>query len=278
MTGSEMPVERGRPAPWLALSGTVLWTWLFLGAAVLTGRPWLAFPTALLTLTGFLGPVIVPSLLIGLGYWPEPLGTFWHRCLDPRTLPPRWYAVATGLVLVVVGAPALLSPAVSLQAVEAPLAFLVVGAVAGAVEEPGWRGYGLTALQERMPVLVAALVVGVFWMLWHLPLFWLEGTYQSGLGVGTPRFWGFQATVLISSPIYAWLYNASGRVVFSVVWFHALSNVAAETLVVGSDVSLEVATGAAVSLILVVFGWRWMTRRAEAMQHRGTSGRSRAQG
>ena len=262
-----MPTERGRPAPWLALSGTVVWTWLFLGAAVLTGRAWLAFPTVLLTLTGFLGPVVVPSLLIGLGYWPETLGGFWRRCLDPRTLRLRWYAIATGLLLVMVGVPALLSPAVDLRFVEAPLAFLVVGALAGAVEEPGWRGYGLAALQERLPVLVAALVVGVFWALWHLPLFWLEGTYQAGLGVGTPAFWGFLAALLVGSPIYAWLYNASGRVVFSVVWFHAVGNVVAEALVDGSDAVLEVGAEAVVALVLVVLGWRWITRPADALLH-----------
>jgi len=266
-----VPVQHGRAAPWLALSGTVVWTWLFLGAAVLTGRPWLAFPTVLLTLAGFLGPVVVPSVLIGLGYWPETLGAFWRRCLDPRTLPLRWYAIATGLVFVMMGVPALLSPAVSLGPVGAPLAFLVVGALAGAVEEPGWRGYGLAALQERLPVLAAALVVGVFWALWHLPLFWLEGTYQAGLGVGTPRFWGFHAAVLVGSPVYAWLYNASGRVVFSVVWFHAVGNVVAEALVDGSDVVLEVGADAVVSLVLVVVGWRWMTRRGEAVHHLDTS-------
>ena len=264
-------MQRGRPAPWLALSGTVVWTWLFLGAAVLTGRPWLAFPTVLLTVAGFLGPVVVPSLLIGLGYWPESLGAFWRRCLDPRTLPLRWYAVASGLVVAMAVIPALLSPAVSFEPVRAPLPFLVVGALAGAVEEPGWRGYGLAALQERMPVLSAALVVGVFWLLWHLPLFWLEGTYQAGLGVGTPAFWGFHAAILVGSPIYAWLFNASGRVVFSVVWFHAVGNLVAEALVDGSDVAFEVGADAAVSLALVVVGWGWMTRRADAVHHRDAS-------
>lgn len=273
-----MAEQHRKPAPWLALSGTVVWTWVFHGAAVLTGRPWLAFPTVLLALAGFLGPVVVPSLLIGLGYWPESLGAFWRRCLDPRTLSSRWYVIATGLVLVMAFVPALLSPAVSFGPVGAPLAFLVVGALAGAVEEPGWRGYGLAALQERLPVLAAALIVGVFWAVWHLPLFWLEGTYQAGIGVGTPGFWGFHAAILVSSPIYAWLYNASGRVVFSVVWFHAVSNVVAEALVEGSDVALEVAADAAVAVVVVVVGWRWMTRRAEAVRHVATPADPRDQG
>lgn len=255
-------VQRGRPAPWLALSGSVAWTWVVLGAATLTGQPWLAFPTVLLTVTGLLGPVIVPSLLILLGYWPETLGAFWRRCLDPRTLPLRWYVIATGLVLVMAGLPAVLSPRVGLEAAGPPLAFLLVGAAAGAAEEPGWRGYGLAALQQRLPVLVASLVVGVFWMLWHLPLFWLEGTYQAGLGVGTPAFWGFHAAILVGSPIYAWLYNASGGVVFAVVWFHAVGNVVAEALVTGSDVVLEVGVDAGLAVVLTVLAWRWMRRPA----------------
>ncbi len=248
------------PAPWLALGGTVAWSWLLWGMAVLGGQPWLAFPTVLLSLAGFLGPVIVPSLLIARGRWHEPLGAFWRRCLDPRTLPLRWYAVTGGLLAVLVGLPALLSADVALGWTGAPAAFLLVGALAGAVEEPGWRGYGLVALQERLPVLAAALVVGVFWALWHLPLFLLEGTYQSGLGVGTPAFWGFHLAIVATSPIYAWLLDASGGVVFSVVLFHALGNLANEAVVLGSDVPTDVATEAAIAVVLVAFAWHRMRR------------------
>lgn len=252
--------HRSATAPWIALGGTVAWTWVWLAAAVLTGRPWLAFPTVLLTVTGLLGPVIVPSLVIARGAWHEPLSVFWRRCLDPRTLTPRWWVVTTGIVALLVLGTAALSPTVRLQWGGGPAVFLLVGLLAGAVEEPGWRGYGLTALQERMPALAAALVVGGFWVAWHLPLFWLEGTYQATLGIGTARFWTFQLALLAGSPIYAWLLNASGGVVFSVVWFHAAGNLAREALLTGADAGVEVAVEAAIAVVLVAIGWRLLCR------------------
>ena len=53
------------------------------------------------------------------------------------------------------------------------------------IEELGWRGYVLDRLQEKRSALVSSLILGVVWSLWHLPLFFVQGSYQAGLGVGT---------------------------------------------------------------------------------------------
>lgn len=55
------------------LAGTLAWSWAWLGLAALTGRSWLAFPTVLLTLTGLLGVIAVPALLLWCGYAQEGL-------------------------------------------------------------------------------------------------------------------------------------------------------------------------------------------------------------
>ena len=41
----------------------------------------------------------------------------------------------------------------------------------GLAEEPGWRDFALSRLQQRHQPMVATFVLGVLWIIWHLPLF-----------------------------------------------------------------------------------------------------------
>jgi len=259
--------SRGEPTPWLYLFGTLAWTWGFWWLATLTGQGWLEFPTVLLSALGFFGPLGVALLLVGLGRWDEPMAGFLRRAFYPRALPLRWYGYVVGLVLLRAGLPVLLA-AFLLEgglrgriALSSPTAFLLVGALAGALEEPGWRGYGQEALQRRMPVLAASLVVGLFWAAWHLPLFFLPGTYQQSLGLGSEAFWLFNLGAWVGSPFYAWLYNAAGRVTLVAVLYHGLGNVAMELLAVEGARRLEWAAEAAIGIVVVIAAWRLMRAR-----------------
>jgi membrane protease YdiL (CAAX protease family) len=119
-----------------------------------------------------------------------------------------------------------------------------------------------------MPVVVASLVIGGFWAAWHLPLFIIAGTYQASLGVGTPAFWAFHLAIVVGSPVYAWLYNAAGRITLAPVLYHALSNVVRELVSDPSDVA-EVGVEAALALVVTLAAWRWMRRPEHHSPHRG---------
>ncbi len=54
---------------------------------------------------------------------------------------------------------------------------LVFGPLA---EEIGWRGYLLDCLKKLGP-LVYGVGIGLIWAIWHLPMFFIAGTYQNGL-------------------------------------------------------------------------------------------------
>jgi CubicO group peptidase (beta-lactamase class C family)/membrane protease YdiL (CAAX protease family) len=102
----------------------------------------------------------------------------WLRELVRFRARPRWYAAIIGFPIVLV---ATLSSAfvVTGGAIEmslfgerlaAYLPLLVVWTLAGVGEEPGWRGFALPRLQERLTPVRATLALGLLWALWHLPL------------------------------------------------------------------------------------------------------------
>lgn len=258
--------RRGQPAPWLYLFGVIAWTWSLHGVVAVTGQGLLEFPAVILAVLGALGPSVVAGFLVAIGRWDRSLDQtvldFFRRAFDPFVLSWRWYVWIVGLVLVLAVTPVLLDPAALREQgliERGPGLFLLVGFVFGALEEPGWRGYAQEGLQRRLPVVVASLVIGVFWAAWHLPLFFITGTYQAGLGVGTTAFWTFNLGAIVGCPVYAWLYNAAGRVTLAAVLYHALGNVVREFV---PDVSntAEVGVEAGLALVVTLTAWGWMRR------------------
>jgi uncharacterized protein len=256
--------HRSGHAPWWFLCLTLGWTWACWVTAAVTAGHWLEPHAVVLFVLGGAGPLLASTLLVALGHADEPLASFLRRALDPRVMPPRWWLALTALAV-------LPAAAVSLGVrvigdgtpVVAPVAFLVVGALAGAAEEPGWRGYAQEGLQRRMSVLAASLVVGVFWAAWHLPLFWLTGTYQEGLGVGTRGFWSFQVALLLGAALYGWIYNAAGRVTLAAVWFHAAANVASEAFGTDGGEHWSLALHLAIVATVLLTSRRWLLQPAE---------------
>lgn len=105
-----------------------------------------------------------------------------------------------------------------------PLYALTFGLTAlamGGLEEPGWRGFMQPELQQRFSPLVAALLVSVFWSLWHLPLY-LNGFYPGDLVSGMI---GGAIYRIFLSIFLAWFYNRSGGNLFLMVFLHTCFNV-----------------------------------------------------
>ncbi len=48
------------------------------------------------------------------------------------------------------------------------------------MEEVSWRGYALPKLLERHTAIGTSLILGSFWSLWHLPVFFMEGYSPAG--------------------------------------------------------------------------------------------------
>jgi len=259
-------LKKNKPSPWVYLIGTVIWTWIFLSLTFFTGQNYLEFPTVLLSLIGGLGPLFMSLALIKLGYWDKDLdktpSQFIRRVLNPLTLQSSWYLYVIILILLLRTIPILINNFLynEIGFFDAgPMIFILIGVIIGGMEEIGWRAYALEGLQRKVPIILASLIIGFFWAIWHLPLFFMEGTYQYQLGVGTKAFWSFHIGILVGSPIYAWLYNKSGRVAFVVVLYHALGNLSGELFVNVSLINLLVEVG--LVLLLTIFSWKWMRKK-----------------
>jgi membrane protease YdiL (CAAX protease family) len=99
------------------------------------------------------------------------------------------------------------------------LLILIVGGPLG--EEVGWRGCLLPRLQARFGPLLASGGVAVVWLLWHLPLFWLEGAAQQG---GSILLFGL--SVLAFSLLFTWVYNRTDGSLLMAILLHTGINTA----------------------------------------------------
>lgn len=104
------------------------------------------------------------------------------------------------------------------------LSLLIIGPLS---EEIGWRGYALGRLQTRWNALTSSLIVGLVWVLWHLPLFMMVGTsfHESG-----DPFIGFLIKMIASSVLYTWLYNNTKQSLWSAILLHWLYSYAAQVV------------------------------------------------
>ena len=93
-------------------------------------------------------------------------------------------------------------------------ALFVLGAVG---EEIGWHGYAFPSLVRRHSALMAALIIGVVWALWHVVPFALMGRSVTWI------IWHGLAMVLMRILIVCLVVNA-GQSILIAVLFHMMSN------------------------------------------------------
>ena len=88
-------------------------------------------------------------------------------------------------------------------------------------EETGWRGYLLPVLLRKFTPLRASGILGLFWALWHLPLFSIPGTPQSSIPFGY-----FAANLVAFSVLYTALFLRTGGSLLPALLLHTTTDVA----------------------------------------------------
>jgi membrane protease YdiL (CAAX protease family) len=109
-------------------------------------------------------------------------------------------------------------------------------------EEFGWRGYALPKLQNKYGPLIASLMIGTIWGIWHLPSFFAPQGVVGAIAAAVGMIFIIPYTLgtIANSIFMTWLYNKSkaSALIAGIVW-HAAINFWAPVLL--SDSSLVAA-------------------------------------
>jgi membrane protease YdiL (CAAX protease family) len=223
--------------PWLFFALTYGWSWLFWLPGALSGLNADDPIIQVLIALGGVSPLVIAVALTYITQDREGRRAYWQRVFDFRRINSQWYAVIFLIVPLLTALAALMDVLfggdggrleAATRFLSQPLAilpFAVFMLFFGPVpEELGWRGYALDRLQMKWNALGASIVLGAVWALWHLPLFFIDGTYQSNLGIGTLPFWIFMLEILPKSILITWIFNNNRESTLSAVLLHFMDN------------------------------------------------------
>jgi membrane protease YdiL (CAAX protease family) len=211
-------IRRHRLIFYFALTYAISWP-LWLLSRLASGT----LGTVLLVIGGF-GPLLAAAITIR--YSGDSLAE-WLRKIIRWRVPVRFYAYALGLPVLIMTAMnamlAALGQQLDVSLIPGRIAayvqtLLITAVIFGGQEEPGWRGFALPVLEQRHAPLVATLILGLGWGVWHIPLY-------GPLGFVVP---------LVLAFFYSWLYNRTQSVLLCIL-LHASFTAAQDHLLLTAD-------------------------------------------
>ncbi|MEJ2750150.1 MAG: CPBP family intramembrane metalloprotease, partial [Anaerolineae bacterium] len=121
------------------------------------------------------------------------------------------------------------------------------------LEELGWRGYGVDSLASKFNLFTTSMIFGALWGIWHLPVFFIKDSYQSGLWAQNPIFAiNFFVGIFPLAIIMNYLFYKNKRSISLIALFHVLVNYSSE-LFEADQISKCIFTGvlAVVAVIII---------------------------
>ena len=214
------------------------------------------------------GVAIAACIVIGVTLGVQGVREYRRRVTNWRA--GWWFLIAPLIVLGYEGIAFVVNLTLGAKMVELPHltmgTLIMLALFGGQWEELGWTGYALPRLRERFAnrangSLIAVLVLGVFRMLWHLPLFLYGKMDWFDIFI-----FSFSFQIII-----AWLYDRSGGSVPVVMTLHFMSNILGAALSVvflGADGVMFRALFVAVAslfAVLLVLSSHFKTRLERAV-------------
>lgn len=96
---------------------------------------------------------------------------------------------------------------------------------AAILEELGWKGYGMDSLRGERTFFTATIIYAILWVLWHIPLFFINNYYHNTLIRTNPLFaLNFIISVIPAAFIINWLWYKNKGSILTAILFHAVAN------------------------------------------------------
>ena len=89
------------------------------------------------------------------------------------------------------------------------------------LEEIGWRGFALARMERLQGPLLASVILGVLWALWHLPEFLVPSWAASSGGGGIVGIASFTLTVITMTIVITWVFNNTRASVLLAILVHS---------------------------------------------------------
>ncbi len=126
--------------------------------------------------------------------------------------------------------------------------------LASVIEEVAWRGYGEDAVGQYHSWFKESLIFACIWGCWHLPLFWIPGTYHYGLKeMGVIYVLNFLLSCIPVDFIQTWLYVKNRRSMLATIIFHLFINIMQEKIAMTPETKIiETGVIAVVAAIIVL--------------------------
>ena len=116
-----------------------------------------------------------------------------------------------------------------------------------------WLGELVSSIGEYMNWFWESMIFGALWSLWHLPLIFIPGTYQTGLMVNPLYVINFFVSGIPLGFIITWVYLVSDRSILACRIFHLFVNFMQEKIAMTPEtkcVETIVVTVAAAVIVL----------------------------
>ncbi len=230
-----MNAQDDRQGLWLFFVIAYVFSWVFWIPEALAAHgmalpaAWIRFLNSPFNVAAW-GPFFAALLLTLLQQGGKGVVQLLKRGVDLR-FKKVWLVTIVGFPLLLFGGAILLSILIGTRPLDltvisnppyALVALVVILLTAGPLQEEfGWRGYALPRLQARFNALTAAVILGFFWWLWHLPAVFVPGKFMAD------SLWLFVAlsvVIVLTSILFTWVYNNTNGSVLATMLMHAAMN------------------------------------------------------